>query len=197
MAGLEPGTATYAEVDTGPVLERAWAARAGIGWIGKNAMLMRRDFGSWFVLGVLATTLELAVDPPMPDYCGACRRCIEACPAGAITHARTVDSRRCIAYHTIENRGTIPEAIQDAMGDWVFGCDHCQEVCPWNQRFSKETSETDFHRRDGVTAPPLEDLLDMDEKTFLERFQGTPVMRATCAGLRRNAQIVRRNAGKH
>jgi epoxyqueuosine reductase len=190
---LTPGTATYAEIDTGPVLERAWAARAGIGWIGKNGMVLRRDMGSWFFLGVVITTVELSADAPMPDYCGDCRRCIDACPTDAIVAPKTVDARRCIAYHTIENRGEIPEPVQEHQGAWVFGCDLCQEACPWNQRFAKTTTEVDFLRREGVATPSVEELVDMDEAAFLNRFQGTPVMRATYSGLRRNARIAQKN----
>ena len=183
-----PGTTTYAEVDTGPVLERAWAARAGIGWIGKNSLVIRQGLGSWFVVGTLLTTLELTPDGPVPNYCGHCHACMDACPTAAIVAPGVVDSRRCIAYHTIENRNGIPEEVQQNMGSWVFGCDCCQEVCPWNQNVP-ESSELEFQARDGVAAPSLEELRGLDEAAFLQRFQGTALMRAKCAGIRRNAEI--------
>jgi len=195
IATLEPGSQCYCCIDTGPVLERAWAARAGVGWIGKNGLVIRHDMGSWFFLGVIATTVELSPDIPAADRCGTCRRCIEACPTGAVVAQRVVDSRKCISYHTIENRGKIPEELQARFGDWVFGCDVCQEVCPWN-RFAQETSEKDFHPRPGQTALDLAELRQMDEATFAGRFAGTPIRRAGLSGMHRNARIAAANLGR-
>ncbi len=192
---LAPDVQTYAEVDTGPVLERAWAARAGIGWIGKNGLVVRRGLGSWFVLGAIVTTLDAAPDAPARDYCGNCRACIEACPTGAILSPRTLDARRCIAYHTIENRGAIPSPIQDRMGTWIFGCDRCQEVCPWNREVTT-AAEPDFRPRDGAVSPNLEELLRLDEPQFRQRFEGSAILRAKHAGLLRNAGIALRNLSK-
>jgi epoxyqueuosine reductase len=189
---LEPGAASKACIDSGPVLERAWAARAGVGWIGKNSLVLRRDLGSWFFLGVIATTVTLPPDAPMPNYCGSCTACMEACPTRAIVASGVVDSRRCISYHTIENRGEISAEVQTAMGHWVFGCDICQEVCPWNQKV-QPSSEADFRPRGEVMPLDLAEMSGMDEEAFAQRFRGTAIMRAKCAGMRRNAEIALRN----
>jgi len=185
---MAPGAESRACVDSGPVMERAWAERAGIGWVGKNSLVLRRDLGSWFFLGALMTTVELAPDAPVSAHCGSCRACIDACPTEAIVEPGVVDARRCIAYHTIENRGDIPEPLHGRMDGWVFGCDVCQEVCPWN-RFARATDEPDFAAREGVARPPLAELLAMDEKAYKARFEGTPVRRARHAGMLRNARI--------
>jgi len=192
IGGLAPDAACFRSVDTGPVLERAWAAQAGVGWIGHNGLVIRQDRGSWFFLGVIATTVELRPDDPVPNRCGTCRRCMTACPTGAIVAPRVVDARKCIAYHTVENRGAIPEELRPRFGRWVFGCDVCQEVCPWN-RFAKETAEPDFHPRPGHAALDLAEIRRMDEPTFDERFAGTPLRRAKLAGLQRNARVVEEN----
>ncbi len=192
MDSLQDTGTSYCCIDSGPVLEKFWAARAGLGWIGKNSLILRRDLGSWFFLGVIATTLDLAADAPMADLCGACTRCIDACPTGAITAPRVVDSRRCISWHTIENRGEIPPELQPHFGDWVFGCDLCQEVCPWN-RDVPVTGERDFHPRAGHAHPPLIWLESMDEAEFSGEFAGTPIMRAKHAGMARNARVARGN----
>jgi epoxyqueuosine reductase len=189
---LQPGANSYAEVDTGPVLERVWAARAGVGWIGKNSLLVRRNGGSWFFLGSIITTVELCPDAPLPAYCGQCRACMDACPTHAIVEPHVVDARRCIAYHTIENRGEIPESLHSAMGLWVFGCDLCQEACPWN-RFARITSETEFSPRPEIAHPDLDELARMDETGFAQRFADSSVLRAKHAGLQRNAQIAVKN----
>ncbi|HNR29927.1 MAG TPA: tRNA epoxyqueuosine(34) reductase QueG [Candidatus Hydrogenedentes bacterium] len=193
VEGFEPGARTYCRIDSGPVLERAWAARAGVGWIGRNSLVLRRDLGSWFFLGVILTTVELAPDRPVEDCCGSCRACIDACPTRAIVAPGVVDSRLCISYHTIENRGEIPEALHAAFRDWVFGCDICQEVCPWN-RFAKTTDEAAFHPRPGVAHPALAELAEQDEDAFNARFAGTPVRRAKHGGMLRNARIALGNA---
>jgi epoxyqueuosine reductase len=189
---LEPGARTYCCIDSGPVMEKAWAVRAGVGWLGKNSLVLRRDLGSWFFLAVILTTVELAPDGPVPDQCGSCTACLDACPTDAIVAPQVVDSRRCISYHTIENRGNIPEDLQPAFGDWVFGCDICQDVCPWNRR-AGETTERDFIPRPGHAFPELEPLAEMDNETFRETYSGSPIMRAKAAGMRRNAQIALAN----
>ncbi len=192
IESLEAGTRCYSSVDTGPVLERAWAQRAGVGAIGKNGLALRRDMGSWFFLGTILTTAELEPDRPAEDICGTCRLCIDACPTAAIVEPRVVDSRLCISYQTIENRGDIPEDLHAKHGDWVFGCDVCQEVCPWN-RFATETSEEDFLPRAGHANPDLDALLALDEESFNAEFAGTNLRRAKYAGMMRNAAIVKSN----
>ena len=182
-------TPSYAAVDSGPVMERAWAERAGIGWVGKNSLVLRRDIGSWFFLGTVITEVALTPDKPVTDHCGSCRACIEACPTDAFVTDGVLDARKCISYQTIENRNEIPETLHENMDGWIFGCDICQEVCPWN-RFAQESSEPDFLPRPGHANPDLEVLQAMDEATFNEEFAGTPIRRTKHAGMVRNAQIV-------
>lgn len=188
------GAETCCCIDSGPVLEKFWAARAGVGWIGKNSLVLRRDLGSWFFLGVVLTTAELAPDPAIPDYCGSCRACIDACPTDAIIEERVVDARRCISYHTIENRDEVPASLHRPTGDWVFGCDICQDVCPWNRK-APLTDESDFQPRPGHAYPDLDALATLDDATFRQRFAGSPIMRAKAEGMRRNARIAKANLG--
>ncbi|MBI4559917.1 MAG: tRNA epoxyqueuosine(34) reductase QueG [Candidatus Hydrogenedentes bacterium] len=196
VAALEPHARVYCCIDSGPVLEKFWAARAGVGWIGKNSLVLRRDLGSWFFLGVILATVELASDRPMPDQCGSCTLCLEACPTQAIVAPRTVDARRCISYHTIENRNEIPPELQGHFADWIFGCDICQDVCPYNRKVPY-TTETDFHARPNQARLDLDELAATDEETFRNRFTGTPILRAKHRGIQRNAAIARENhAGK-
>jgi epoxyqueuosine reductase len=183
-------------VDTAPLLERAYARRAGLGWIGKNTCLSREGAGSWFFLGELLVSLELEPDSPPPDRCGTCTRCIEACPTRAIVPtgkqepAWALDSRLCISYLTIELRGPVPHEMQAGIGRHVFGCDICQDICPWNQG-APVTSEPAFDARN--FAPPIERLTSLSEEEFQEMFGGTPVMRSRYAGFRRNAAIAAEN----
>jgi len=175
-------------VDTAPLLERSYARLAGLGWIGKNTCLINEPLGSWFFLGEILTSLDLAPDVPPPDRCGTCTRCIDACPTQAIVpegNGFTLDSRRCIAYLTIELRGPIPEDLASGMGGRVFGCDICQEVCPWNSR-APLTQEADFERRE---LPPLEELAEMSEEEYREFVRGTPLARPKYAGFIRNVKI--------
>jgi epoxyqueuosine reductase len=179
-------------VDTAPLLERSYARLAGLGWIGKNTCLINEPLGSWFFLGEILTSLDLAPDSPPPDRCGTCTRCIDACPTRAIVPEGTgftLDSRRCIAYLTIELRGPIPEDLASGMGEHVFGCDVCQEVCPWNSR-APLTEEADFERRD---LPPLEELAEMSEEEFREFAKGTPLARPKYAGFIRNVRVAMGN----
>lgn len=183
-----PGTASRRYVDTGPVLEKLWAERAGLGWRGKHTNLVSREWGSWLLLGELLLDLDLEPDVPGKDYCGECTRCIDICPTAAITGPYQLDANRCISYLTIEHRGVIPAELRPLMGNHVFGCDDCLDVCPWN-RFAREGKESDFRPRPEVLAPLLSDLVEMDDAAFLERFAGTAVMRARREGLARNACV--------
>jgi len=185
-------------VDTGPLLERELAVRAGLGWFGKNTMLINPQLGSWLLLGELLLDLELDDDPPFcADHCGACTRCIEACPTGCILPDRTLDASRCISYLTIEFRGAeFPADLRPQIGDWVFGCDVCQEVCPWN-RFARPTAEPAFQPRPGLPRPELSELLEMDDETFRRRFQSSPVKRTRLRGLQRNAAAALKNSMGH
>jgi epoxyqueuosine reductase len=179
-------------VDTAPVLERSLAKAAGLGWIGKNTCLINQQRGSWFFLGELITSLALTpVDEQAPDRCGTCTRCIEACPTGAILHDG-IDSRLCISYLTIELRASIEEDLRDGVGRHIFGCDICQDVCPWNNR-SEVTPE--FAPLPGTFAPPLEKLAILTEREFRELFRQTPVDRARYRGFLRNVAVAMGNSG--
>jgi epoxyqueuosine reductase len=181
-------------VDTAPLLERSYAYRAGLGWIGKNTCLINEPLGSWFFLGEIVTTLELAPDSPSPDRCGTCTRCIEACPTGAIAGAGyELDARLCISYFTIELRGSVPPSQRSAIGRHVFGCDICQDVCPWNRR-APVTDEPAFAPRH--LAPPLAKLANITEEEFRTMFHGAPVSRARYAGFLRNVAIAMGNSGR-
>ncbi|HEX8984537.1 MAG TPA: tRNA epoxyqueuosine(34) reductase QueG [Bryobacteraceae bacterium] len=182
-------------VDTAPLLERSYARRAGLGWIGRNTCLINQQCGSWLFLGELLISLEIAPDAPPPDRCGTCRRCIDACPTAAIVPGAlgyTIDSRLCISYLTIELRGEIPEARRAGMGRHVFGCDICQDVCPWNRR-APETADAAFQPRE--FAPPLERLAAIGPDEFRAMFRGSPVSRARYSGFLRNVAIAMGNSG--
>src|SRR6185437_5191981 len=185
-------------VDTAPLLERSYARLAGLGWIGKNTCLINQKQGSWFFLGELLTSLDLAPDTPPPDRCGTCTRCIDACPTAAIRPSPDsvgweLDARLCISYFTIELREDVPEENRDAMGNHVFGCDICQDVCPWNQR-APVSREAGFAPRG--FAPPLAKLASLTEEEFAEVFRGSPVRRAKYRGFLRNVAIAMGNSGQ-
>ena len=188
-------------VDTGPLLERDLARRAGLGWFGKNTMLVNPDRGSFFFLGALVLDLELETDAPFEaDRCGTCTRCIEACPTQAITSPRELDARRCISYLTIELREEIPVELREGIGDRIYGCDVCQDVCPWNLRFSQELpEESSFAPREvlaGKDARQLaSELLAASREEFSPAFRGSPMKRAKLRGLKRNAAVVLGNVG--
>jgi epoxyqueuosine reductase len=185
---------TRCYVDTGPVVERVYARYAGVGWIGKNTCILNQQLGSWLFLGVILTSLELVPDMPAPDRCGSCTRCLEACPTEALIAPYQLDSTRCISYLTIEKRGVIPEELREGMGRHVFGCDICQDVCPWNRR-SPPTTLAEFQPRDGLVNPALEWLGQITAEEFREKFRGSPVRRAKRSGLRRNAAVAMGNSG--
>jgi epoxyqueuosine reductase len=183
-------------VDTGPVLEKPLAERAGVGWQGKSTMLIHPRLGPWLLLGEIITTLDLAPDAPMQDHCGTCSRCMEACPTGAITAPYQLDARRCIAYLTIELKGSIPEEMRPLIGDRVYGCDECLDVCPWN-RFAQTTREARFLARaieeDGRDS--LHALLEISQVEFRRRFAKSPILRVKRRGLLRNVCVVLGNIG--
>ncbi|MBI2162163.1 MAG: tRNA epoxyqueuosine(34) reductase QueG [Candidatus Rokubacteria bacterium] len=181
-----------AAVDTSAVLERDLAARAGLGWIGKNTNLLTPSLGSWFFIGIVLTTAELEADQRQPDRCGTCTACLEACPTSAFAAPYVLDARRCISYLTIEHRGDIAAELRAGVGEWVFGCDVCQDVCPWNRKAEPA--------REPALAPaapfgPLEALLDLDRDGFRARFRGSAISRARRGGLLRNAATVLGNRG--
>jgi epoxyqueuosine reductase len=193
--GLPIETRSY--VDTGPILERVYARHAGIGWIGKNTCIIHQKMGSWLFLGVILTSLELPADTAAADRCGSCTRCIDACPTQAIVAPGKLDARLCIAYLTIEKRGTVAEELRPAIGHHVFGCDICQDVCPWNNKAGNAppTSLPEFQPQEQLYHPDLRWLAQMDEETYRRTFRGSPVKRAKYSGLRRNVAIAMGNSG--
>lgn len=175
--------------DTGPVQDKVWAQQAGIGWIAKNGNLITREYGSWVFLGEILTNLNLTPDQPHTEHCGTCTRCLDACPTDAITQPFVVDANRCIAYHTIENRSKeLPLAIASQLHGWVAGCDICQDVCPWNQRFAKQTDVVDFQPYSWNIAPTLAELADISETEWNQRFPASALRRIKPEMLRRNAK---------
>ena len=189
-----------AYVDTGPILERDLARRAGLGWFGKNTNLVNPRLGSFFFLGALLVELELAPDEPFEaDRCGSCTRCLDACPTDAFVGPRQLDATRCISYLTIELKGEIPESLREQMGELLYGCDVCQDVCPWNVRFAQELREPAYAAREvlaGKDARTLaRDLLAMDDEQFRAGFKDSPMKRAKLRGLKRNAAVVLGNVG--
>jgi len=193
-AGETPVLQTRSYVDTGPLVERVYAKYAGVGWIGKNTCILNQKIGSWLFLGVILTSIELVADLPAPDRCGTCTRCIDACPTNAFVEPYRLDSNRCIAYLTIEKRGDIPETMRDGIGRHVFGCDICQDVCPWNRK-APATSASEFQPREGLVNPALEWLAEITAEEFRQRFRGSPIRRAKRSGMRRNAVIAMGNSG--
>jgi epoxyqueuosine reductase len=191
-----PTLTTRSYVDTGPIVERVYAKYAGVGWIGKNTCLINQKKGSWLFLGVILTSLELAPDLPAPDRCGTCTRCIEACPTDAILAPYQLDSNKCIAYLTIEKRGSIPEDLRAGMGCHVFGCDICQDVCPWNRK-AAASSAPEFEPRPGLVNPALAWLAEMSTEEFRAVFRGSPIRRTKRSGLRRNVAIAMGNSANH
>jgi len=185
---------TRCYVDTGPIVERVAAKYAGIGWIGKNTCIINQQVGSWIFLGVILTSLDLTPSLTAPDRCGSCTRCIDACPTDALIAPYQLDSNKCIAYLTIEKRGTIPEELRAGMGRQVFGCDICQDVCPWNRKAPATTTE-EFQPRPELVNPALDWLAEMGADEFRHAFRGSPVRRAKRAGIRRNAAIAMGNSG--
>jgi epoxyqueuosine reductase len=181
-------------VDTGPIAEKAWAAAAGLGSWGKNACILNAEHGSWFFLGELVTDLDLPSDAPRPDLCGSCTACLEACPTGALVAPYVLDATRCISYLTIEVKAEIPEDRRAGIGGHVFGCDICQDVCPWNRR-RRHRGGAAFEPRPGAAAPDLADLASLDDEAFRQRFRRSPVKRAKRRGVVRNVALALGNGG--
>lgn len=190
LAQRVPESQSRRYIDTGPVMDKAWAVQAGIGWLGKNGNVITRDLGSWVFLGEIITTASLSPDVPIQDYCGSCTACLDACPTRAIVEPYVVDSTRCISYLTIEYRGEeLPEGASMNFDGWLYGCDTCQDVCPWNSN-AVESPLAAFAPRSGETSLPLSVASSMEDSAFRERFRRSPVKRTKSSGLRRNARTL-------
>jgi len=187
---IDPAFNALEYVDTGPVMDKAWGARGGIGWIGKNSNLISKNFGSWFFIASVITDYEFDYSIPAGDFCGVCRACINACPTGAIVADRIIDSNKCISFLTIENKGEIPPEFKGKFDNWLFGCDICQDVCPWNISFSVSAREEGFikNRKKEMSLSVIE---LMGEEGFKEIFEDSPVYRAKLKGLKRNASFLK------
>jgi epoxyqueuosine reductase len=192
---VPPPLASKLYVDTGPVVERVYAKNAGLGWFGKNTCLLNTQFGSWLFLGEIILTIPLEYDHPTPDHCGTCTRCLEACPTDAFLAPYVLDARRCISYLTIELKGAIPEALRPHMGQHIFGCDICQDVCPWNRK-RHFTTDPGLQPLSPQVQPGLADLAQLTPSAFKQRFRGTALERTRRRGLLRNVCVAMGNSGQ-
>jgi epoxyqueuosine reductase len=188
-----PGTLTRSSVDTAPVMEREFAARAGLGWMGKNTCIINEKIGSFVLLGQILTSLDLPADEPVDDRCGSCTRCIDACPTAAITAEYQMDARRCISYLTIEHREPIDPELEPKIGNWIYGCDICQEVCPWNRK-SPATSDPAFQPRFKSASLECKTVMDWTDHDYKNQLKGSAIKRVKLPMLQRNAAIVAKNS---
>ena len=188
---IDPEFEAKTYVDTGPVMDKTWAVKSGIGWLGKHTNVINREMGSWFFIANIITNFEFEYDQPIADFCGACTACIDACPTKAIVDEYVVDSNKCISFLTIENKeDKIPSKFENQFNDWIFGCDICQDVCPWNNKFSKPTSVKDFEPKNKII--DFEDIFTMTNRSFKEVFSDSPLSRAKLKGMKRNAEFLKR-----
>jgi len=178
-------------VDTGPVMDKVWAVRSGLGWIGKHSNVINKNFGSWFFIAEIITTSSFPPEVPSNDYCGNCTKCIDACPTSAIVSEGVVDANRCISYLTIENKSEIPNEFIGKFDNWLFGCDICQDVCPWNNKFAKESGFVEFQPKLG-TELNLTEIEKMTNQQFKSKFEKSPIKRSKLKGLKRNAEFLLR-----
>jgi epoxyqueuosine reductase len=195
LSSRAPGARFFPSADVAPVMEKAWAERAGLGWVGKNGCLITPRHGSWVLLATVLTDLALEPDAPHPERCGTCQACLPACPTGAIAAPGYVDSTRCVSYWTIERRGDLPAEMAGKLGGWVFGCDDCQTCCPWNADVPPD-ADPELCPRDGQAALSLEELLTLTEAEYARRFHGTSLARARLDGLVRNAALLAGASGE-
>ena len=186
---IDPEFESISYVDTGPVMDKAWAVRAGIGWLGKHTNVINRERGSWFFIANIITNYEFDYSEEIPDFCGSCTACLDDCPTKAIVQEYVVDANRCISYLTIENKVHISQEFKGKFDDWIFGCDICQDVCPWNQKFPVESLIKDFKPQNKQIE--LDEILQMTESEFKEKFRTSPVKRAKLSGLKRNASFLK------
>ena len=178
-------------VDTGPVMDKAWAVRGGLGWMGKNTNIINPEKGSWFFIATVITNTEFEYSEILTDHCGTCTACLDACPTDALSTAYSVDANACISYLTIENKGEIPEAFRGKMENWLFGCDICQDVCPWNNKFAEETRIHEFYSDIGKTSLSLDEVIAMSKEEFAATFAQSPIQRTKLKGLQRNALFLK------
>lgn len=185
---IEPELEILSYVDTGPVMDKAWAVRAGIGWMGKHTNVINPDYGSWFFIATLITNYEFDYSKMIVDHCGTCTACIDACPTKAIVQEYVVDSNKCISFQTIENKEEIPVELKGKFDNWIFGCDICQDVCPWNHKFSQQSWIKEFHSLNKELTN--DEVLKLYDQTFKERFAESPIKRTKLKGLKRNAKFL-------
>jgi epoxyqueuosine reductase len=191
---IDPKFNSMSYVDTGPVMDKAWAVRSGIGWLGKHTNVITKELGSWIFIGTIITNFEFDYNEPVNDFCGTCTACIDACPTKAIVDNYLVDANKCISFLTIENKQAIPDKFKNQFDGWLFGCDICQDVCPWNKKFSVTSNELNFNPQ-GNKEIKLSDVMDMTQEQFKTRFETSPVKRAKLSGLKRNAEYLIRRDG--
>lgn len=187
---IESSFNSISYVDTGPVMDKAWAVRAGLGWLGKHTNVINRNIGSWFFIATIFTNKDFIYSETIPDFCGSCTACLDACPTDAIVEEYVVDSNKCISYLTIENKNEIPIEHKGKFDNWIFGCDICQDVCPWNEKFSITSSIKDFEPSDGKTYLTLNEVEKMNDEEFKRRFIESPIKRTKLKGLKRNAEFL-------
>lgn len=186
---IEPELETKSYVDTGPVMDKVWAVRSGLGWRGKHTCVINPNKGSWFFIAEIITNWEFEYSEIITDHCGTCTACIDACPTGAIVQEYVVDANKCISFQTIENKGEINPELKGKFENWLFGCDICQDVCPWNNKFSFATSIQDFYPKNKELS--LDEVLSFDNQNFKEKFAESPIKRSKLKGLQRNAQFLK------
>jgi epoxyqueuosine reductase len=187
---IDPGFTSKSYVDTGPVMDKAWAVKAGIGWLGKHTNVINKEIGSWIFIANVITNSEFDYTEPITDYCGSCTACIDACPTDAIVKEYVVDSNKCISYLTIENKSEIDPQFNGRFENWIFGCDICQDVCPWNIKFFQPAKIDDFNPKDGNKEFNLSEINKLNKRNFKERFAESPILRTKLKGLRRNAEFL-------
>lgn len=190
LCDIDPDFRCKSYVDTGPLMDKVWAIKSGIGWMGKHSNIINRNYGSWFFIANIITNVQFDYGEHIPDFCGNCTACIDACPTDAIVSDYVVDSNKCISYLTIENKEDIPQELSGKFDGWIFGCDICQDVCPWNIKFSEPAFVKDFHPKNDNKEIDFKDIDAMDNEEFKERFSGTPISRAKLKGLKRNAKFI-------
>lgn len=185
---IDPRFEAHTNVDTGPVMDKVWAVKSGIGWQGKHSNIINREIGSWFFIATVICNQDFEPSEPYPDFCGDCSACIDACPTNAIVKEYVVDANKCISYQTIENKNEIPAGLKNKFNNWLFGCDICQDVCPWNKSFSVLSSVKEFNPQNKEI--PLSEAANMEQEEFSARFKNSPVKRAKLKGLARNAKFI-------